>query len=303
MTMWGAPPRTIRDEAFVADDPGTATIPLVRSTAVCLTINGHHRLNVNLTGRLVMPTRSVFSTVAAIASATDSFTFPGPGFMLDSNGLSVNADGIVHVPGDPALRQRIMIVSHQVFGGHRAVPATHVALSAHFTWDTLLDDLKVFISGCLHCVKSASGQIVPRPMGSQLRGTRPGEVITIDFMKMPHGYICLMKCTFTQKVMSSASSTCAALDAVVLLMAWFAQNGLLTWLVSGGGAHFVNTIVEMLAHELMFDHRICVAHSPGRLAASSAPIARTSAASATSFPNLLSLTRSGAAITGPLTWS
>ena len=50
-----------------------------------------------------------------------------------------------------------MIISHQGFGGYRAVPATHTALSAYFTWDMLLDDLKVFISGCLQCVKSASG--------------------------------------------------------------------------------------------------------------------------------------------------
>ena len=55
MTMWGTPPCTIHDEAFVANDPVTASIPLVRSAALHLTVNGHHRLDMNLTGRLVMP--------------------------------------------------------------------------------------------------------------------------------------------------------------------------------------------------------------------------------------------------------
>ena len=46
-------------------------------------------------------------------------------------------------------------------------------------------DIKEWAKKCLLCIKLAGGDIIPRPMGYQLRATQPMEVVSIDYMDMP----------------------------------------------------------------------------------------------------------------------
>ena len=92
-------------------------------------------------------------------------------------------DGRIFVPaGHNKLRHRIMVVEHAGAAGHRRWAASLRTLTDKFWWSTLKEDLRVFLSNCLLCSKTATGLPVPRPFGKALRGSRPGEAFHITLL-------------------------------------------------------------------------------------------------------------------------
>jgi hypothetical protein len=66
--------------------------------------------------------------------------------------------------------------------GHREYEATLGAIKEYVAWEPTAKDVKVFVQNCFHCVATIPGDKVPRPLDTQLRETKPNEILHFDFL-------------------------------------------------------------------------------------------------------------------------
>ena len=79
------------------------------------------------------------------------------------------------------LRCRLCIIAHAGGNsGHLGYQASAQKLTQFFHWKNCIDDMKKVCSVCLHCLPTRGGVRVPRPLGIQVLGERPNEVIHMD---------------------------------------------------------------------------------------------------------------------------
>ena len=86
------------------------------------------------------------------------------------------------MPGPAKQLQRQMYaLAHQGLSGHRSKEAT---LRQNVLWGLMEKDVGQWRSQCLHCLKLATGEMVPRPLWTQLIAEHPGEVLMAGYIKM-----------------------------------------------------------------------------------------------------------------------
>ena len=101
------------------------------------------------------------------------------------NGLWKNAKGEVWVPDSARQLQHILYaMAHQGPSGHRGRETTMQHLRGRFHWKNMENDIRTWRAGCLQCVKNAKGDIVPRPLGTQLVAEWPGEILMFDYFEI-----------------------------------------------------------------------------------------------------------------------
>lgn len=77
------------------------------------------------------------------------------------NGGLISEEKFIWIPGDDyLLKFRIIIVAHCGIGGHLGYRTTKIVIRAHFWWNTLAKDVKLFVRSCLHCLATETGKIV-----------------------------------------------------------------------------------------------------------------------------------------------
>ena len=123
----------------------------------------------------------------------------------------------------------------------------------------MASDVDGFVRQCLLCVKSRGGDMVPRPMGEQLRASVPREMIHFDFLKMAMGddcveYLLVIKdgfCGYTYLAPCKAADTECAVEG---LLHWFSWFGVASVWISDQGTHFRNTVMTALQRRLKVKH-------------------------------------------------
>ena len=187
---------------------------------------------------------------------------------LQSRAGVLYRDGRLFVPdGHNKLRHRIMVVSHAGAAGHRRWAASLRLLTDRFWWPTLKEDLRMFLSQCLLCGKTATGLPVPRPFGKALRGSRPGEALHLDYFSLKEAVtadkgLLVMKDGFSAFIWLWE---CQAFDSVVTeeaVIAWCATFGVPSLLITDGGSHFDNTLVTAICKRFCARHHITTAYAP-----------------------------------------
>ena len=104
-----------------------------------------------------------------IISAQNSAKENPPSSFKQTDDGWVGSNGVHWVSGgEDLLKLRILIAAHTGYRGHRNWRTTHATIRSHFRWNSLGKDVESFVKSCLHCVASASGTIVPRPLGHAL---------------------------------------------------------------------------------------------------------------------------------------
>lgn len=104
-----------------------------------------------------------------ISEAQQATTEEPPRSFRYTDGIIQNSSKVIWVPQDNELvRLRIMIAGHTGRGGHRGVKPTLDIFRQHFWWSTLSQDVETFVRSCLHCLCTATGKTVPRPMRHSL---------------------------------------------------------------------------------------------------------------------------------------
>ena len=104
----------------------------------------------------------------------------------DDEGLyrvSVGGGDVRWIPDDAQdLQVRLMVSGHMNEAGHRGTAATLQRIQEYCCWANMAADIREFVKQCLHCMDSKAGEMVPRPFGETVHGTRVGEVLHFDYL-------------------------------------------------------------------------------------------------------------------------
>ena len=90
-------------------------------------------------------------------------------------------------------------------------------------------DVARWRKGCLQCIKLTEGEIVPRPLGSQLIAEFPGEILMMDYIKMGasrSGYSCVLMMVDKFSRLTEFVSAESPTSIVAAVVSWSAQRGL-----------------------------------------------------------------------------
>jgi transposase InsO family protein len=186
-----------------------------------------------------------------------------------SDGYVEGADRL-YVVDTRHLRLRILIVAHAGPAGHRGVTTTLSNILQCFWWESVEQDTRAFVRTCYACVCTKSLSVVPRPLGQQLHGTRPGEVISCDFMYVrkpsrgsSHQFSQILTIidTFSRYVSLTPAETADAATAVSGLLDWSSRFGPPSHIVSDRGSHFTAQLVQQLTKRLRIHHQLTTAYA------------------------------------------
>ena len=176
--------------------------------------------------------------------------------------------GRIWVPSsDLELQLRVLVVSHCGTIGHRGKDATLSILLESFWWPDISEDVNGFVKGCLHCLLTRTGDMVPRPLAHALHGTKPNEVIHADFLYMGPGqgdkkYTLIIRDDLSGYVWLWPSDVANAETAGEAFCQWIGVFGTFEWLVTDQGSHFKNSLIRGLTEETRVGHHFTTAYSP-----------------------------------------
>jgi transposase InsO family protein len=166
------------------------------------------------------------------------------------------------------LQLRLCVETHYRSAGHRAYEATLGAIKEYVAWTTMAKDVKIFVQNCLHCVATIPGDKVPRPLGTQLRATKPNDFVHFDFLYIglsrdgKYQYLLLLKDDLSGYLWLVPCRTADAAATVDALMRWFAVFGVVLLWISDRGSHFKNEVVQRVQRELKAKHHFTTANCP-----------------------------------------
>ena len=177
-------------------------------------------------------------------------------------------DGKIWIPDNSAaLKLKLLVSSHCGMGGHRGVEATESIVRGKYDWPEIKNDVKSFVNGCLHCIKSRAGSRVPRPLSHTMHADSPNEILHFDYLFMGEGvgdqkYCLILKDDLSSYVWLFACTAATADNAAESILSWVASFGAMEWLVSDQGTHFKNQVIEQVTTELEARHHFTTAYTP-----------------------------------------
>ena len=165
------------------------------------------------------------------------------------------------------LKLRIIIAAHTGNGGHRSWRVTLASIQAHFFWQKMTDDIKLFVGSCLHCLCTESGNIVPRPLGHALHAAEPNRLLHFDFCYMLNGedgyvYCLILKDDHSGYVWLTPTKDTTAETAADTLISWFAAFCVVKQWMSDRGSNFKNELVRVLKERIHSSHHFTLAYCP-----------------------------------------
>ena len=140
--------------------------------------------------------------------------------------------GQVWVPKpDRAMQKALYALAHQGISGHRGRDTTMARLEVEVKWDGMRKDVEAWRKLCLQCLKLAEGDMVPRPLTSQILVECPGEVLMTDYMKLGASrtglnYILMLVDKFTRFVLFVPTVAATAIEAARTILLWASMFGL-----------------------------------------------------------------------------
>ena len=187
--------------------------------------------------------------------------------MDESDGLWKHK-GRIWIPGDDIeLQLKVLVGSHCGTIGHRGMDATRSILQEGYWWKNMSKDSDALVRGCLHCIMTRSGDLVPRPLAHALHGEHPNEVVHADFLYMGTGvdqkrYILILKDDLSGYVWLWPTEEATGHAAAEAFAVWVGCFGSMEWLCTDQGTHFKNQLVAQLTVETRTHHHFTTAYSP-----------------------------------------
>ena len=182
----------------------------------------------------------------------------------DNQGLFRDKEDRIVIPEEAEeLKLRLIITAHCGAMGHRGVEPTYLRLKVVFNWKNMKEDVKQFIKNCIHCVANGGGNLTRVPLGHSIQGTRPNEVIHMDYVYIcDNGYLLTIKDSFSKYLVHYY---CTELSAAVTLQSvshWISLFGLPTTWVSDQGSHFVNEVIKAFREYFKIKQHLTIAYCP-----------------------------------------
>lgn len=184
----------------------------------------------------------------------------------DAGLLSIK--GAAWVPNDCVdLKLRLLTIAHAGQSGHRGADSTYHALRERFIWTDMREDTRSFVSSCLLCVLSKSGDKVPRPLASTTHSTKPNEVIQFDYLFLGESeddnkYVLVVKDDLSSYCWLDATPAANAEHTADVLARWMRTFTCPKVWISDQGSHFKNELLGRLSRVHRIKHQFTVAYSP-----------------------------------------
>ena len=169
--------------------------------------------------------------------------------------------------GDEELQLRLIICAHCGPAGHRGKKATENALKEFYHWVGMTEMINDFIDACIVCYATLGGHKIPRPLGSQMHGTRPNMLLHMDYVylsKSTEGlsYILILKDDFSGYAWFVPADGPTAKNACLALLSWFSAFGPPQFILSDRGTHFINYLMTQLKEVYAYEHRCTLPYEP-----------------------------------------
>ncbi len=174
-------------------------------------------------------------------------------------------EAIVLSIGDRDLIYRLLVIAHCCSMGHRSKKVTLDVLRRRFYWKGMKEDVSNFCKGCLNCLKSKSGDTVPRPYGVHMFAKERGEIISMDYMYIAspgkdcdheYKYCLVIKDEFSGLVYIAPTKRADADSAIEILSFYMSFTRVPKVIMSDGGRHFVNQTIDGACELLGIKHHI-----------------------------------------------
>lgn len=207
-------------------------------------------------------------SLSEIIAAQQEHRDSAPNNSLLDEDRTMQFQGATWIPTDCIdLKLRLLTIAHAGNAGHRGVDPNWNSLRTVFSWTDERDDVCAFLSSCLLCVLSKSGNKIPRPMYSTLHATKPNEIIHFDYLYLGDGsdelnYALVVKddlrgyCWLEPTLYADANHTAKELAR------WARTFTTPKVWVSDQGSHFKNEVVQHFAESYGIKHNFSVAYSP-----------------------------------------
>ncbi len=188
-------------------------------------------------------------------------------FKKDDSGWVDDRDRLWIPNEDKLLKFRILIAAHAGHGGHRGKNVTMASVKAHFEWKDLKDDVDSFVGSCLHCLATAPGTTIPRPLGHALHAVKPNKLLHFDYCFISPGihdfkYVLVLKDDFSGYVWLRPTTATTAEVTATHLFEWFSSFGIVEQWVSDRGSHFANELISKLRAKVKSEHHFTLAYCP-----------------------------------------
>ena len=138
-----------------------------------------------------------------------------------------------------------------------------------FCWPGLREDVKSFCFRCLSCLKASPGKLIPRPLGTSIKATRPCEVISMDYFHLfplhetVPSFCLIIRDSLSTFCELSPSHRGTSTDAAKALTLFFSRYGYnVDWCMSDRGSHFVGEVFKELCSFLNIKQNLHCAWRP-----------------------------------------
>jgi hypothetical protein len=172
----------------------------------------------------------------------------------------------VLIPSNTVLRTSLIITAHNGISGHKGVDRTVQLLATVVYWPEMKQDVRNFISNCLHCL-SSSGSFPKRPFGETLQPSARLDVLCTDYVHMgpdvssKYNKILVLMDKLSGHVVLRPVASENASEAVEHFLYWFAEYGIPKIIVSDKGPGYSSTLFENLVSYLGINHHFVSAGS------------------------------------------
>lgn len=96
--------------------------------------------------------------------------------------------GLIWIPKKSVeIQLKLLVAAHCGVFGHRGIETTFNALREQYIWDSMEEDVKVFVRDCIHCLVAKIGLGIPRPLTLTEHATLPNEITHFEYIYMGPG--------------------------------------------------------------------------------------------------------------------
>ena len=176
------------------------------------------------------------------------------GLVWDATRHVFTKGNLIFVPDADSIRTKLTALAHCDIAGHHGTERSLNNLQEHFWWPSIKRDVHNFIQSCIHCMAAITHN-VKRPYGAIVRGQRPNQVVSLDYVfveESDNGFnrILIITDTFTNYSLFELASSESAEDALETIRVWCALFGTPSMIVTDSSPAFTSDLLQSVAKAL-----------------------------------------------------
>ncbi|XP_076038001.1 uncharacterized protein LOC143023366 [Oratosquilla oratoria] len=182
----------------------------------------------------------------------------------------VGGDIISQIVVPRAMRRKIVEIAHELTCAHLGISKTKQAISAHFFWPQMSEDIKELINRCVVCQVTGKPNDTPRrvPMCQVPVIEEPFSKVVVDCVgplpktKSGKQYILTIMCLATRYAEAIPLSNIKAKTITKALMSYFSKMGMPREVQSDRGTNFLSGIFKGALENFDIKHVVASAYHP-----------------------------------------